>query len=127
MIATEHSSRYADVVVTCDECDHAPRTVALRYPRLIVEVLSESTAAVNRGEKLDEYRTLETLEEYVLIDSRKRWAETYRRLEAEWTASMPLVRGKLRLASVDLTLDLDELYRESGVGVSLPPPPLATD
>jgi Uma2 family endonuclease len=118
MIATEQSSRYADVVVTCDARDHAPKTVTLRYPKLIVEVLSESTAAVDRGEKLDEYRSIGTLEEYVLIDSRKRWAESYRRVNDGWIASLPRAAGKLRLVSVDLTLDLDELYTECSVEVS---------
>ena len=127
MIATGQSGRYADVVVTCDERDHAPKTVTLHRPRLVVEVLSESTAAVDRGEKLDEYRTIGTLQEYILIDSRKPWVETYRRAGDEWIASLPLAGGKLHLVSVDLTLDLDEIYAESGVGIGASAPPLALD
>jgi Uma2 family endonuclease len=115
MVATDRSSRYADVVVTCDERDHAPKTTTLRYPKLIVEVLSDSTAAADRGDKLDEYRSIETLEEYILVDSRKRWAETYRRIGDEWTVSLPVTAGRLRLGSVDFTLDLDEIYENSGV------------
>jgi Uma2 family endonuclease len=115
MLATSHNGRYADVVVTCDERDHAPATTVLRFPRLIAEVLSESTAAVDRGEKLDEYRSIDTCAEYVLIDSRKRWAESYRRDRSEWIASLPKSSGTLHLASVDFNIDLDELYRECGV------------
>ncbi|MGH7728022.1 MAG: Uma2 family endonuclease [Vulcanimicrobiaceae bacterium] len=90
-------------------------TVALRRPKLIVEVLSESTASLDRGEKLDEYRALQTLEEYVLVDSRRRWAETYRRVADDWIASLPMTTGELPFVSVGLTLDLDELYGECGI------------
>jgi Uma2 family endonuclease len=116
LIETATSARHPDVVVTCDGRDTrdlAQRTI--RYPKLIVEVLCESTAALDRGAKLDEYRTLETLEEYVLIDSRRRWLETYRRLDGAWVVSLPVARGSLRLESIGATLDLDDLYERAGV------------
>jgi Uma2 family endonuclease len=54
MIETCRGIRYSDGVVTCDEGDRIPNIRTLRAPKLIVEVLSESTAAVDRGAKLDE-------------------------------------------------------------------------
>jgi Uma2 family endonuclease len=73
-------------------------------------VLSESTERVDRGAKFEEYRTLSTLEEYVLVDSRKRWAEAFRRNGGKWIAFAPATAGEFRLVSVGLTIDLDELY-----------------
>jgi Uma2 family endonuclease len=116
LTTTEWSGRYADVVVTCDERDTSDLTQrSIRHPKLIVEVLSESTAAIDRGDKLDEYRTIDTLEEYILIDSRRRWVETYRRVENTWIASLPITAGELPLTSVDITISLDEVYDTVGI------------
>ncbi|MBD5634815.1 MAG: Uma2 family endonuclease [Candidatus Eremiobacteraeota bacterium] len=115
LLRMERSARFPDLVVTYDERD-GTRMTTVRYPKLIVEVLSDATAAVDRGEKLDEYRAIETLHEYVLIDSRVRWAQTHvRRSATVWNESLPITGGELRLASIDLTIDLDALYEECGM------------
>ena len=59
-----------DVLVTCDARD-AAEPLAKRHPSLICEVLSESTEAYDRGGKFAAYRTIESLSEYLLIDSRR--------------------------------------------------------
>jgi Uma2 family endonuclease len=115
MVVTPRGVRFPDVVVTCDERDQAPHTVALRHPRLIVEVLSESTARTDRAAKVDEYRAMPSLEEIVLVDSRKRWSAAYHRAGAVWVASEPQTGGEVSLASVDMRLDLDGLYGRCGV------------
>lgn len=115
LVETARSARYADVVVTCDERDKDPGVRSIRYPKLIVEVLSESTAAIDRGEKLDEYRSLESLMEYVLIDSRKRWAETYRREGSQWIASLPIVSGNLQFEAIGLSIALEDLCEYAGI------------
>jgi Uma2 family endonuclease len=106
---TERSSRYPDIAVTLDKRDR-PENTFVRYPLLLVEVLSPSTEGVDRGAKLDEYRSIETLEEYALIDSRKRWAQIFRRVEEWWIVSLPIVTGELELRSVGATIAFDELY-----------------
>lgn len=116
LVRMQGSARYADVVVSCDERDGNDAT-AVRYPKLISEVLSESTAAVDRTEKFDEYRSIESLEEYILVDSRKPWAETHRRVNGEWIASLPMTTGELQFVSVGLAIDLDGLYGECGIEV----------
>jgi len=114
MVVTGSSGRYPDVTVTCEERDLQDLAGStIRHPRLIVEVLSESTVATDRGAKLDEYRTLESLEEYVLVDSRRRWVATFRRVGDDWIASLPATTGDVRLASIGLTISLDELYAEA--------------
>jgi Uma2 family endonuclease len=111
---TSSSSRYPDIAVTFDARDAVELTYA-RYPSLIVEVLSPSTYGVDRGPKLDEYRTIETLREYVLVDSRKRWAQTIRRSEDAWIVSLPILSGALTFASVGLTLPFDQMYEGTGL------------
>src|SRR5579862_4850506 len=110
LIQTGRSFRYADVVVTCDERDRDPAARVVVGPKVIIEVLSESTAAVDRGEKLDEYRSIDTLAEYVLLDSRTRWCATYRRREGAWLASLPIAAGELVLESLGIAINLDALY-----------------
>jgi Uma2 family endonuclease len=106
---TARSSRYPDVVVSLDPRDR-PEHTALRYPIAIVEVLSPSTEVVDRGAKLDEYRTIETLQEYVLVDSRKRWAQVVRRIADEWIVSLPLEAGHIELRSLGVSILFDDVY-----------------
>ena len=84
----------------------------LRFPTCIVEVLSRSTAAVDRGEKFDEYRTIPTLQEYILVDSRRRWVEVFRRDGADMRALPEVTTGAISLASIDLEISLDAIYRD---------------
>ena len=71
---------YPDVVVTCDERDReTPQHKS--FPHLIVEVLSDSTEAFDRGDKFADYQALETLQEYVLINSKRQRVECFRRNE----------------------------------------------
>lgn len=114
LIVTKRSARYADVLVTCDERDAAGEQT-VRYPKLIIEVLSESTAAIDRGDKFDEYTTIDSLEEYVLIDSARRWARSYRRSGTAWTTTLPFTSGSIDLPSIELAISLDELYEEAGL------------
>lgn len=58
---------YPDAFVTCDSRDKKDRHIK-RHPKLIVEVLSKSTRKFNRGEKFTGYKTIATLEEYMLIE-----------------------------------------------------------
>ena len=74
---------YPDVMVTCDERDrHAD--LAIERPKLIVEVLSDSTAAYDWGAKFAAYRKLADLSEFLLIDIEHRRLELYRREADHW-------------------------------------------
>ncbi|MEO8410197.1 MAG: Uma2 family endonuclease [Propionivibrio sp.] len=69
---------YPDVIVTCDPRDRlTPAYVS--YPSLVAEVLSEATAAFDRGAKFAAYRKLESLKEYVLVDVEAQRIEVFRR------------------------------------------------
>lgn len=68
---------YPDVMVSCDPHDQTARKV-IYYPCLIVEVLSTSTEAFDRGQKFRHYRRIDTLKEYVLIEADKMSLDCYR-------------------------------------------------
>lgn len=77
---------YPDVMVTCDPRDAASGAdLAIRHPWLIVEVLSDSTAAFDRGAKFERYRRSESLTHYLLVEQTRPYAELFRKnAQGEW-------------------------------------------
>ncbi len=66
--AAANSYFYPDVMVTCSAADlTSPLTKS--EPTLLIEVLSPSTAAYDRGEKFAQYRRIPSLQEFVLVDA----------------------------------------------------------
>lgn len=109
---------YADVSVTCDERDRTARHY-IRYPCLIVEVLSPSTEAIDRGAKFRHYRRIETLQEYVLVDPDRLGVECYRlnergnwELVQSFSSEANSETTELNLASLDCQLTLAQLYED---------------
>lgn len=106
---------YPDVSVICgksepDANDSAGETVT--NPRLIVEVLSPSTEAYDRGEKFDRYRELESLQEYVLVSHEAPRVETFfRQPDGAWLLTPVSGLGaSAKLRSLDIELPLSEVY-----------------
>ena len=109
---------YPDVTVTCDPRDSASLGEDfLRYPRLVIEVLSPTTAAFDRGDKFADYRTLETLEEYVLINQERMTVDCFRRNgEGLWVLYPYSPGDEIFLATVDFRCPIEMLY-EDAVGI----------
>lgn len=106
------SYHYPDLVVTCDSRDSQSNQF-VQYPCLIVEVLSPSTEAYDRGGKFAHYRRLETLQEYVLIQSEQIGVECFRRNEQGLWVLFPYEAGDtLILQSVGLSVPIAALYRQ---------------
>jgi Uma2 family endonuclease len=104
---------YPDVTVVCGEArfeDNQQDT--LLNPTLIVEVLSESTEAYDRGGKFAHYRKLPSLMEYVLIAQTKPHIEHYvRQPDNRWLLSeADSLSDTLHLPSIDCRLALAEVY-----------------
>ena len=111
-VVTEYpGSRYPDLLVTCDDRDAKDRHIK-RHPKLIIEVVSERTASVDTGDKLDEYQTIPELEEYVLIDSRKPSVRVYRRDGTMLKTEPATISGSIELRSLGLWLSLDDIYED---------------
>ncbi|AFY99618.1 Uma2 family endonuclease [Calothrix sp. PCC 6303] len=103
---------YPDVVVTCDQRDKESIDV-VQYPCLIVEVLSPSTAAFDRGKKFTCYRQSSTLKEYVLIESDEIAVECFRRNEQGlWVLHTYSEEDNLDLESVGISIAVKKLYRQ---------------
>lgn len=79
-VEASNSLLYPDVVVTCQTAELTDdQAQALNQPTLIAEVLSPSTAAFDRGSKFAHYRQLDSLQEYMLIDTDTPRIEVFRR------------------------------------------------
>ena len=78
---------YPDALIVCDEPQFADNELdTLLNPSVLFEILSPSTANYDKGSKFEMYRSIPTLREYILIDSRKIGVEHYRRNDDNsWT------------------------------------------
>ena len=104
---------YPDLLVTCDPRDQET-PLEKRFPRLIVEVLSDSTEAFDRGDKFADYQTLDSLQEYVLVNTKRQRVECFRRNEAGlWVLqSYTHQQPTFRLESLDFEGAIEALYED---------------
>lgn len=102
---------YPDLCVACEEAYADARQTTLVTPTVVVEVLSESTEAYDRGEKLVAYRKVESLREIVLVAQDRRAAEVYARVsDGRWTLTEVSDGAVLPLASLQSEIALADLY-----------------
>ncbi|WP_437822017.1 Uma2 family endonuclease [Sorangium sp. So ce1078] len=103
---------YPDVSVVCGQLARDPEDKdAVVNPLVLVEVLSDSSEAYDRGEKFAHYRRIPSLKEYVLVSQAHRRIEVFRRNEdSSWTLHEAGPGERARLASIDGVLDVDEIY-----------------
>lgn len=112
-VAQTNAFFYPDVFVTCSAAD-AALSDRKREPALIVEVLSPSTAAFDRGLKFAHYRTLPSLMEYVLIDTERESVEAFRRDASGRWVLYPYGPGDpVELTSVGMSLPFDAIYEDA--------------
>ncbi len=103
---------YPDVVVVCEEPRFEDEVFdILLNPIILVEVLSPSTEAYDRGEKFSHYRQLPSLQEYILVAQDKICVERFRRQENNWVLTdFQNFEERLSLISVECELPLCEIY-----------------
>jgi len=107
-----HSTNYTypDVSVTCDDRDRTT-TKYISYPCLIIEVLSFSTEAYDRGGKFRMYRQNLILQDYVLVSSEKIEIDLYRKTESgSWEIINYQAGDTIELKSVNLTFPIERIY-----------------
>jgi Uma2 family endonuclease len=102
---------YPDLVIACGTWAIGPGQ-ALENPLVVVEVLSPSTEAYDRGAKFAHYRRIPSLREYVLISVEERRVEVFRRTDAgTWALDESIgAASVLQLASLTSTIRLGPLY-----------------
>ncbi len=103
---------YPDIVAVCGDIRFADeQTDTLLNPTVIVEVLSASTEAYDRGDKFAHYRRLASLHDYVLVSQDAVRVEHYVRQGEKWVLSeASLLTDTVSLASIQCTLVLEDIY-----------------
>jgi hypothetical protein len=108
---------YPDVMVTCDSADQSA-IQAVYHPCLIVEVLSPGTQQVDQGRKFKNYRQIDTLSEYVLIETETMNVECYRLNEKKkWELNVYSLEEdqeniEVNFSSVALRCPISALYED---------------
>lgn len=108
---------YPDIMLTCDERDTKSRFIK-RFPSLVVEILSKSTAAYDRDGKFKDFQTVPSIQYYLLVESRWQSVELFSRTEKTdlWTyqnfskpddvVEFPKLNFKLSVAAIYEDLNL---------------------
>jgi Uma2 family endonuclease len=104
---------YPDVMVTCDPRDTQSQNQK-RYPKLIIEVLSKSTEGFERGDKFADYQQIETLEEYILVNTKRQRLDCFRRNEEGLWVLKSYSDGqeKFQLSSINFEGEFTDLYED---------------
>ncbi len=108
-----NSYAYPDVFVICDERQYyKKRRDIFTNPGLIIEVLSNGTKVFDKGDKFLGYQTIESLQEYVLVDQYKFLVEQYtKQKDGKWTYQATIgENSEITLYSVKQTLKLSDIY-----------------
>jgi len=100
---------FPDITVSCDERDRNQKEI-IRYPRIVVEVLSPTTKATGRGKKAAYYRACPTIQEYVMIDSEEAFVEVHRREEGRWTINTFGPGDTVILESLGIQFSIEDAY-----------------
>jgi len=104
---------YPDLTVICDKPSfYKNRRDTIDNPRLIIEVLSKSTASFDRAEKFLSYQTLESMQEYVLVSQEKAVVEQHiKREDGNWIYQATIgLESAVNFSSLETTLSLNEIY-----------------
>lgn len=102
---------YPDVFVTCEPVEND--THVMRAPKLIVEILSDSTHRHDKGEKLAAYKRIPSVEEIILIE--QKWPEVFvTRRSDNWKRHIfTQLDSDVELQSVGLTLKVTDIYQSN--------------
>lgn len=107
-LAESENFYYPDLLVSCDKRDTA--SLFNRYPKVVIEVLSESTERIDRVEKFHHYTQIETLEEYVLVDQSELMATVFRRASGWKPEALIGADSTMTLQSLDFAMSLKAIY-----------------
>jgi Uma2 family endonuclease len=103
---------YPDISVTCDERDRTAGKF-VSHPCLIIEVLSSSTEAYDRGKKFRKYRRSASLQEYVLVNTNEMCLDVYQKNErGRWELVAYFDGDMVELKSVNLTIPIEQIYED---------------
>ncbi len=103
---------YPDVTIACGQREYF-KDSALTNPRVIIEVLSDSTEGYDRGTKFMLYRSIPSLQEYVLVSQQEHFVEIFRRNQhGRWELYIFANDAEVDLPSVECVLFMQEIYAD---------------
>ena len=100
---------YPDITVSCDQRDQNQKET-IHYPRVIVEVLSPTTEATDRGKKATYSRACPSIQEYMMVDSQEVLVEVHRREGERWTINTFETGDTIMLESLGIQFPIEEAY-----------------
>lgn len=105
---------YPDISVFCNPLEYQDK-MTLKNSVLLVEILSKVTEGYNRGSKFEIYRSIPSLVEYLMVDSRQVYVELWRRENSKWilVAETNIVKQTIELKSIGNTFSLEDFYFEA--------------
>jgi Uma2 family endonuclease len=104
---------YPDVMVTCHDADKVAE-LYIEHPKLIIEILFDSTSAYDRGDKFAAYRKIESLEEYILVDIDRKGVESFRRqADRRWLLRDFAGEENCVFESVELTMPMVRVFEDA--------------
>lgn len=128
-IAESGDHLYPDVVVTCDPRDRdGGEALFIRHPWLVVEVLSDSTAAYDRGRKFELYRGIGTLTHYLLVEQSRPHAELFfKNPLGQWVLQPLALSDDMQIDRLGQPWPVASLYEDVDFGpaarpAGMPPP-----
>ena len=112
-LAAARRALYPDASIICGKLSRAEQDHdAATNPRVIVQVLSPTTEAYDRGEKFELYQTLPSFQEYLLVASQRVRIEVVRRdVGGTWRHEYFGPGESVHLASVDIAVGVDDVYQ----------------
>jgi Uma2 family endonuclease len=111
-LATRKSYYYPDVMVTCNPLDRE-LTYYKQHPCLIIEVLSTSTEAFDRGDKFTDYQQIESLQEYVLVSQTRQRVDYFQRSsQGLWVLQSYYLGDILQLTSINCFIPVVDIFED---------------
>lgn len=113
-IQKDDAYTYPDIMVVCGKTELDPRQQdTIMNPKVIVEVLSASTQEYDRNEKFKMYRSIPSLEHYLMIEQTQPYIESYRREGRFWVLeTLEGMDAVLKVRALDLEIPLIEVYAQ---------------
>lgn len=115
---TEKRYVYPDITISCDERDRNQKET-IHYPIVVVEVLSPTTEAIDRGKKAAYYRACPTIKEYMMVDSEEVFVEVHRLEEGRWTINNFEPGDTITLESLDIQFLIEDAYEGTSLTYEL--------
>jgi len=103
---------YPDAVVSCSDPDEEPDAYTETRPVLVVEILSRSTAAIDRREKRLAYQAMPSVIDYLIVSQESREVERFTRAGESWTHTLFGTGETVELVSIGFALAMEELYAD---------------